>query len=111
MTRPTETLSDVIDTLARQTSAPEDFVVETREMFVRRGVSLEDPGEPYFDVLIDTFHREERIRQSAERSRESLRQLDGQLEACEEGCRAMLSDLERIQKNLREQARRLGLEE
>lgn len=110
MTQPTETLSDVIDTLARQTSAPEDFVLRTREMFVRRGISLDEPGDPYFDALIDTFHREERIRLNAERAQASLRQLDGQLEACETGCRQMLADLERIQRNLREQARRLGLD-
>jgi hypothetical protein len=110
MTPPTATISHVIDTLARQTSAPEEFVLRTREMFVRRGISLDAPSGQYFDSLVDTFEREERIRLNAERAQERLRELDGQLDACEHGCKKLIEDLERVQENLRRQARRLGLD-
>ena len=110
MTPPTGTIAHVIDTLARQTRAPEGFVLRTREMFVRRGISLDEPSGRYFDSLVDTFEREERIRLNAVQARERLRELDGQLGACEEGCRRLISNLARVQEDLRRQARRLGLE-
>jgi hypothetical protein len=110
MASPPATISHVIDTLARQTRAPEDFVLRTREMFVRRGISLDEPSAPYFDTLLESFEREERVRLNAEQARQRLRELDGHLVACERGCREIVSDLERIQRNLRQQARRLGLD-
>lgn len=109
MAPPTTTIADVIDTLAAQTGASEDFVVKTQESFIRRGIGLHEPVAPYFDALIDAFERDERIRQSAARAHEQLEVLDGQLDACAGEFGRIRANLLRIQENLDTLSRRFGV--
>lgn len=67
-----KTICDHIDCLARLTGAPDSFVVQVKELFGRKGISLQEDAEPYLKALDEAFRREETIRASAVRARQNL---------------------------------------
>ncbi len=70
-----KSIDEHIQCLARLTGAPDSFVVQVRELFNRKGISLEDDAAPYIKALEEAFVREERIRTSSARARQELAQL------------------------------------
>jgi hypothetical protein len=68
----TKSIAEQIDCLARLTGAPESFVDQVRELFTRKGISLEDDSAPYTKALEEAFIREESIRASARQARTTM---------------------------------------
>ena len=66
------TIHDEIEALARLTGAPDLFVRQVRDLFERKGISLDDDVAPYASALEEAFVREEQIRAHAARARENL---------------------------------------
>jgi hypothetical protein len=67
-----KSIADQIDCLARLTGAPESFVDQVRELFTRKGISLEEDSAPYVKALEEAFIREESIRAGAQQTRAKL---------------------------------------
>jgi hypothetical protein len=57
-----KSIRDQIDCLAKLTGAPDSFVEQVRELFTRKGISLDDDSSPYLRALEEAFIREESIR-------------------------------------------------
>ena len=57
-----KSIRDQIDCLAKLTGAPESFVEQVRDLFTRKGISLDDDSSPYVRALEEAFIREESIR-------------------------------------------------
>jgi len=72
MTFEPKTLAEQIDCLARLTGAPRTFVLQVKELFSRKGISLQTDAAPYLRALEEAFRREETIRANAERARENI---------------------------------------
>ena len=69
MTFEPKSIADHIDCLARLTGAPRSFVLQVKDLFGRKGISLETDASPYLAALEEAFRREESIRTSARRAR------------------------------------------
>ena len=67
-----KSIGDQIDSLATITGAPESFVDQVRELFTRKGISLEDDCAPYLRALEEAFIREESIRAGASTARQAF---------------------------------------
>jgi hypothetical protein len=65
-------IADHIDCLARLTSAPQSFVIQVKDLFSRKGISLESDAKPYIAALEEAFRREENIRSSARHARQDI---------------------------------------
>jgi hypothetical protein len=72
MEAPSRSIADHIESLARLTGAPRAFVVQVRELFERKGISLESDAAPYARALDEAFTRERSIRSDAGRSRDGF---------------------------------------
>ena len=72
MTFEPKSIADHIDCLARLTGAPRSFVLQVKDLFSRKGISLETDASPYLAALEEAFRREESIRTSARRARSSI---------------------------------------
>jgi hypothetical protein len=57
-----KSIGDQIDCLARLTGAPQSFVEQVRDLFTRKGISLDEDSTPYLRALEEAFIREESIR-------------------------------------------------
>jgi hypothetical protein len=57
-----KSIADQIDCLARLTGAPRSFVDQVRDLFTRKGISLDEDSTPYLAALEEAFIREESIR-------------------------------------------------
>ena len=93
MTLRPKSIAEHIDCLARLTGAPAVFVMQVRELFSRKGISLDQDATPYLKALDEAFLREESIRTRAAAARQKQ-------EAAE-------TTFERIEKTYRQQLRRL----
>jgi len=60
-----KSIADQIDCLARLTGAPQSFVDQVRDLFTRKGISLDEDSTPYLGALEEAFIREESIRASS----------------------------------------------
>jgi hypothetical protein len=60
-----KSIDEQIDCLARLTGAPDSFVAQVRQLFTRKGISLEEDATPYVRALEEAFVREESIRAGA----------------------------------------------
>jgi hypothetical protein len=67
-----KSIRDQIDCLARLTGAPDSFVEQVRDLFTRKGISLDDDSSPYVRALEEAFIREESIRVGALAARPSV---------------------------------------
>jgi hypothetical protein len=63
-----KSIAEQIDCLARLTDAPESFVSQVRELFERKGISLDEDAAPYVRALEEAFVREESIRIGAQQA-------------------------------------------
>jgi len=67
-----KSIGEQIDCLAQLTGAPGSFVDQVRELFTRKGISLEEDSTPYLRALEEAFIREESIRAGAGAARAAL---------------------------------------
>lgn len=72
MNHDNKSIAEQIESLARLTGAPESFVDQVRELFTRKGISLDEDSAPYMKALEEAFIREESIRASARQARTAM---------------------------------------
>lgn len=70
-----KSIADHIDCLARLTGAPRSFVLQIKDLFSKKGISLNEDAEPYIEALEEAFRREESIRTSARRVHDNVARL------------------------------------
>ena len=68
-------IEEHIDCLARMTSASDSFITQVKELFLRKGIALDSEATPYLRALDEAFRREESIRTSSWRARQSMTQM------------------------------------
>lgn len=102
-----KSISDQIDCLARLTGAPKTFIFQVRELFLRKGISLEADASPYVKALEEAFQREESIRTSARNARKNVQRLEKSFGQLGQTYARQIEQLKRIQAGLNDQARRL----
>lgn len=107
MTWQPKSIEDHITCLARLTGAPEPFVDQVRSLFTSKGISLETDAEPFVDALEEAFRREETIRSSTQRARDSLTRLQDNFERVG---RAYTERIEKARKN-EKRARSIQIED
>ena len=96
-----KTIADQIDSLARLTGAPATFVCQVKDLFSRKGISLDADASPYLRALEEAFKREESIRTSAHRARRNIARLAENFNRIGRGYVRQLEELRRIQHGLR----------
>ena len=102
MTYDTKSIAEQIDCLARLTGAPSSFVDQVRELFTRKGLSLEDDSGPYVRALEEAFIREESIRASAQQARTGLVNVGTDFKKVGKAYVQQIERLRRVQTGLRE---------
>lgn len=75
MSNEPKSIADEIRCLARSTGAPESFVDQVKQLFSSKGISLHDDATPFVTALHEAFRREQTIRCSTLRAKESLARL------------------------------------
>lgn len=93
----------VIDDLARLTEASPGYVDKIRLLLERRGVSMDDDAGPYLDVLEDVFIRQQAIRENVAEARDNLARLQSQLTSLGRRCDEPLDRIDRVQQSLLQQ--------
>lgn len=93
MVRTPASVADVIRVLARQTEAPESFVIEVRALFTEKGISLDQEAGPFAEAIADAFLFEEQVRRQAESALAGLVELERQRELLHEGARREINRL------------------
>ena len=109
----TKSIAEQIDCLARLTGAPTNFVDQVRQLFTRKGISLEEDSSPYVKALEEAFIREESIRACAEQARPSLASSATDFKKIGKTYVQQLERLRRVQAGLRDRrkhSRKTGLE-
>lgn len=101
-------IAQEIDCLARLTGAPESFVEQVRELFGKKGISLEEDVKPYIKALEEAFRREETIRFSTQRAKQSISRLQHNFQRIGRAYVEQLSQMKKLQSSLQQQSRRLG---
>ena len=102
-----KSIADQIRCLAQLTGAPDSFVSQVKQLFTRRGISLEADATPYVRALEEAFQREESIRVSAAKARRNVAKLQRSFNQMGETYGQQIEQLKRIQSSLNDQARRL----
>jgi hypothetical protein len=100
MARENITIGSHINRLARETGASSSFVSRVRDLFSRKGISLEADGQPYAEALENAFIRERMIRDRAEETRERIEKLQDQLVEVSSTFQSHLERLKKIQSAL-----------
>ena len=100
MARVSNTIGSHINRLARETGASSSFVTRVRELFSRKGISLDSDGQPYAQALENAFMRERMIRDRAEETRERIEKLQDQLVEVSSTFQTHLERLKKIQSAL-----------
>lgn len=93
----------VIDDLARLTEASQGYVEKIRLLLERRGVSMDDDAGPYLEVLEDVFIRQQAIRENVAEARDNLARLQTQLTSLGRRCDEPLDRIDRVQESLLQQ--------
>jgi hypothetical protein len=106
MNHDTKSIARQIDCLSRLTGAPTSFVDQVRELFTRKGISLEDDSSPYVRALEEAFIREEAIRASARQTRPGLASVGTDFKNVGKAYMQQIERLRRVQSGLR--AKRTG---
>jgi hypothetical protein len=100
MDRENISIGSHINRLARETGASSSFVSRVRDLFSRKGISLEADGGPYAEALENAFVRERMIRARAEETRERIEKLQDQLVEVSTTFQSHLERLKKIQSAL-----------
>ncbi len=72
MTINPKSIAEHIDCLAKLTGAPDSFIDQVKDLFARKGISLDDEATPYLRALEEAFRREETIRSTSLRARRTV---------------------------------------
>ena len=96
-----KSIGDQINCLARLTGAPDSFVGQVRDLFVRKGIPLESDATPYLRALEEAFVREETIRTTARTARKSVTELKGSVKKLGELYARQMEQLRFVQAKLR----------
>jgi len=107
MDKPTRTLADQIDRLARHHRVPESFVESIRSSFERKGISLAEDAAPFLPILEETFARQAAVGAATARSREGLARLDESFRRLADGWSRQLAQLRELRRSLEEQRARI----
>jgi hypothetical protein len=107
MNREPRSIGEHIDCLARLTGAPGSFVDQVRELFTRKGISLDEEAAPFLTALEEAFRREERIRCSSHRARANLTKIQDNFKKVGKAYVDQLSKLKNIQESLHQQTQRM----
>ena len=67
-----KSIAEEIEILARLTGASPVFVEQVRTLFTSKAIGLDEAVDPFLTALEEAFRREEEIRASSERARQSL---------------------------------------
>jgi hypothetical protein len=102
-----KTIADQIQCLARLTGAPVSFVDQVKQLFERKGISLHDDASPYLEALEEAFRREESIRSTTMRARQSVSRMHDNFQRIGKAYVEQLSQLKRLRSSLQEQSRGL----
>ncbi len=89
-----------IEWLARRTGAPRSFIDQVHALFRTKGISLDAEASPYLPALEEAFRREEAIRNTAGRARQSVIELQQQFSRLGQAYRRQLDQLRRIRSSL-----------
>jgi hypothetical protein len=98
----TKSIAKQIDCLARLTGAPTSFVDQVRELFTRKGISLEEDSSPYVRALEEAFIREESIRASAQQAGARVAPVGTDFKKVGKAYVQQLERLRRVQAGLRD---------
>ena len=98
--REPKTLTEQISCLAQLTGAPDSFVTQVRELFSRKGISLDADAGPYLKALEDAFKREESIRCTTERARDNIQRLQKDFNRIGEAYVKQLAELKKLRGGL-----------
>ena len=101
------TLNEHIDCLARLTGANESFVTQVRSLFTSKGISLDADAGPFVQALEEAFRREEGIRSSPYKARQSLAKIHENFQKVGKAYVDQIAQLKKIQSNLRDKTQRL----
>ena len=95
-----KTLTEQIFCLAQLTGAPDSFVTQVKELFSRKGISLDADAGPYVKALEDAFKREESIRCTTERARDNIRRLQRDFSRIGDAYVKQLAELKKLRGGL-----------
>jgi hypothetical protein len=95
-----KSLADHIECLARLTGAPQSFVIQIKDLFSKKGISLDEDAEPYLHALEEAFRREEAIRVSTRRVHDNVARLQDNFSRVGRAYVGRLKQLKRIQSRL-----------
>jgi len=104
------TIAEHIQCLARLTGAPVSFVDQVKQLFERKGISLHDDASPYLDALEEAFRREQSIRATTVRARQSVTRMQDNFQRIGRAYVEQLSQLKRLRSSLQDQSTRLRRE-
>lgn len=103
MTTDPKSIDEHIECLARLTGAPDSFVTQVKELFTRKGITLDTDATPYLIPLEEAFQREEAIRADAKYTRQSVQRLQDNFNKLRHTYTKQLEQLRSIQASLRGQ--------
>lgn len=95
-----KSIADHIECLARLTGAPQSFVMQIKDLFSKKGISLDEDAEPYLQALEEAFRREEAIRASTRRVHDNVARLQNNFSRIGKAYVRQLKQLKRIQSHL-----------
>ncbi len=95
-----KTLTEQISCLAQLTGAPESFVMQVKELFSRKGISLDTDAGPYLKALEQAFKREENIRCTTDRARDNIKQLRSNFNRIGEAYVKQLAELKKLRSSM-----------
>jgi hypothetical protein len=104
---PPKSIAEHIDCLARLTGAPLSFVDQVRQLFVKKGISLDEEAAPFVAALEEAFRREETIRASSQRAQQNITKIQENFRRVGKAYVDQLSQLKKIHSSLQQQSRRL----
>lgn len=87
------TIGGQINELARLTGAPRSLVEEIRDIFLRRGVRLDDDALPYLEVLEETFSRAAMLERESAAARAAFARLEENSRRFADSCQEMYGQL------------------
>lgn len=100
MSRRCLTVAETIETLTRETGAPDSFVDRIRALFETRGIPLASSAGPYVPALEDAFRRNAALRKSVAKAHEDLGELQARLEIVGNAFSERVARLQAIRRNL-----------
>jgi hypothetical protein len=100
-----KSIAEQIDCLARMTGAPPSFVDQVRDLFAKKGISLEEDSAPYVKALEEAFVREESIRAGAQRAQAQVSRLSTDFDKIGKAYVQQLERLRRVQGELHDKRR------